>query len=335
MIPVMLSQIYPPEMAMSGYVKGEVRRYALGGSRSGYEIDSVVSIGSPTWIGCILPTGSQIVTVKTWNPDSSRVDTFYAYYNTFYFVEFFKKPYFGLDASLSGRGIAIRSLKFPITPGDRWPAYDWCGPQPGDIYGMGDIDGNGLPDSIVFMPSEMWYEYVSPDTDTVITAGSIGYYLLYSFRDTVRYVSDTNYTVLLGRWFRHYDYIHFTYIKNVGYVEYRVDSSEVYYYSRVYHKSGRLDMLTTTLDSTATLYDLYSRTREPLNVAENTGRERPTLTVKGRRVYIRCGGCPYSIYASDGRMVRAGTSVGETSIPLKASIYFVKVANGVERVIIR
>ncbi len=335
MILVILSQIYPPEMAISGYVRGEVRRYTLGGSHSGYEIDSVISVRDGGRIGCILLSGSRIVTIKSWNPDSFRVDTFYAYYNTFYLVEFFKKPYFGLEANRSDINVAIRSLKFPITPGDRWPAYDWCGPQPGDFYELGDIDGNGLSDSIVFLPSEMWYEYVSSDTDTVITTGVIEYAFLYSYRDTVRYISDTNYWMLFKRGFYHYDYVHFTYVKNVGYVEYRVDSSRVDYYSLVYYRNGRFETPIMTLDSTDTLYDLYSRTMEPLNVAERTGEEGPTLTVKGRRVYMRCDGCSYRIYAADGRMVKAGTSSGETSIPLKAGVYFVKVADGVERVVIR
>ncbi len=332
MIPVILSQIYPPEMAMSGYVAGDMRRYALGGSHSGYEIDSIISVDNTTMIGCILPLGSQIVTIKSWNPDSFRVDTFYAYYNTFYLVEFFKKPYFGIKARVPGMSVAIRSLKFPIMEGDRWPAYDWCGVRTGNYYDVGDLDGNGRTDSIVFIPSEMRYTYVSPDTDTVITAGVINYVFLYSFWDTVRSLGDTILWILYKRAFYYHDYIHFIYVKNVGYVEYEVDSSITTYYTYLYSVNDSFVAPLISLDSVDTSYSLYSRTRRPLNATERKGI---FLTVKGRRVLIRCSICPYSVYDAGGRRVASGTAKGETTIPLRTGVYFVRLGDEIKRVVVR
>ncbi len=335
MILVILTQFFPPEMAMSGYVSGDLRLYALGGAHSGYEIDSVIGVDNTTRIGCILPVTGRIVTIKSWNPDSSRVDTFYAYYNTFYLVEFFEKPYFGLKANLPDIRIALRTLKFPIVPGDRWPAYDWCGAQPGDYYYAGDLDGNGLTDSVVFFPSEMRYTYVAPDTDTVVTAGVVEYVLLYSFWDTLRSLGDTAFWILHKRGFHHYDYIHFLYVKGVGYVEYEVDSSKVDYYSYIYIINGSHVSSLLSLDSVKTSYSLYSRTRRPLSVSEVRDRGRFSLRVNGGRVYIRCDGCSYRVYGPGGRIVKAGAVDGEVSVSLKAGVYFVRVAGETERVVVR
>ncbi|NPA80531.1 MAG: hypothetical protein GXO29_05740 [Thermotogae bacterium] len=333
MIYVLLS-LDPLEMA--GYSMGQVRIYSLGGEYAGQERDSVITTFT-TGFDCVLPAGSRVVSILTINPDSLQSDTVYAYYNTFYWVEFYGKRFLGLLAHAWNLNVPVRSLRFPMLLNDRWPAYDWCGPTVGETLDVGFYDSDYLPDSAVLLPSYMSYTHISPDTDTIITSGLLSYSILLSRWDTLRYDSDTSYQILRQIIHTYNDFVHFTYVRGVGYVEYAVDSSYHTVHNRIYWRNGSLDGYTLLFVGADTSSSpRYVRRLEGLSVAERRTGDGASYTLNGDRLTLRCpGGCNFALYDAAGRRLGGGRLIGERDVSLRGGLLFLRLNGTTYKLLIR
>ncbi len=328
----LLLSLDPTEIV--GYRMGQVRIYNLGGEYGGQERDSVITTFA-TGFDCVLPAGSWVVKVLTVNPDSLVPDTVYAYYNTFYWVEFYGKRFLGLLAHSWNLNVPVRALRFPMLLNDRWPAYDWCGPTVGETLDVGYYDSDYLPDSAVLLPSYMSYTYISPDT--VITSGRLSYSILLSRWDTLRYDSATSFQILRQIIHTYDDFVHFTYVRGVGYVEYAVDSSHHTVHHKIHWRDGPLEGYTLLFVGADTSSSpRYVRRLEGLSVAERGTEPTAYYTLKDGHLRLRCPeGCDFSLYDAAGRRVLRGYLRGERTLDLKRGVLFLRLDGRTHRLIVR
>ncbi len=336
MLGIMLLVLSVDPFEMAGYNMGQRRTYLLGGDYAGQEVDSVITTFTMGF-DCVLPPGSEVVSILTINPDSILADTGYAYYNTFYWVEFYGKRFLGLMAHAWDLRVAVRSLRFPMVLGDRWPAYDWCGPAVGDTLFIGFYDSDYLYDSVVFLPSYMSYTYISPDTDTVITSGALSYTLLLSRWDTIRYESDTSLQILRQIMHTYKDFVHFIYVRGVGYVEYAVDSSYHTVENKIYWRSGLYEGYTFVfVGSDTTTTPRYVRRLSGLVASERKGEGGARYTLNGNNLTLFCPErCDFSLYDASGRYINGGRLRGKEVLALKRGVLFLRLNGRTHRIVVR
>ena len=254
-------------------------------------------------------------------PDFTVSDTSFAYYDGTYLVDFAKAEIHPFQ------GVGIRTLKFPLTVGETWQAIDTC------IYAIGEriphpngsIDTDTLTDTLWYDTS--YASLVSHVGDTVVVALSPIRMAekiteIYPLDDTLLICCVTTLKELYGT---------VTYILNSGLYRLNIDSA-VFYQSALLIDTAETPWDTTymPLSYVRTMYNFLTWNLVPISVEERKFRGPLSLTISGRFLKVNTTG---DVYAYDGRRI-AHLRPGE-EIKLKPGIYFVKMGNQTEKVLVR
>ncbi len=298
--------IFVSSLSFAGYNPGYFRWYSI--ADKGYTYiskDTVISNYMTTICSRLVDAASYIsedTALYTW-------DSLNAYYDGEFLTE-------ALNLSVLSPyryPIYLRLLRFPLVISYTWQVVDTCIQPANRMFPVGDLDLDGIDDSLRVDSAYIRIAFVSSDSIKVETDT-----LKIVFRQTKPIIlyADSSDTIMYKNIKNTYKFVlRAKYIPYVGYEYMRADTAE-YIYEYDYIRTSTSD--SAHISSSAMLPEFFIKNLVAVRITES---------------YIMAGsGTIYELYDVSGRVIQRGT-VDPTN--LRKGIYFIKERNRIRKIIVR